>query len=400
MRLLGENQTQWRHLLTGLVALLISAVAALVAGVYLGTQRELLALIPALLILLPPSINMRGSISGVLASRLSSSMHLGGFSVNFSRTGLLGKNLRVTFAVTIIISFVLAVFAWMLGRFFGIEVLSPLDLVVISVISGMISGLIVMGVTLLIVMICFRKSIDLDMVAAPTVTTAGDLATLPILLITGLWAMELDPIIREYLFGGIAILLVIVAAYFLATSQSMKEIARELVPLLIVLSLVGTLAGVTYTLDLENLVTLPVFLILIPPFTGGCGSIAGILCSRLATGMHMGWIEPSVFPEKRVLSYFKENYIYAIVIFPVMALLASQVSGMMGLFCPPAVIIVLAILLAGLIVLTFTTVIAYSTAAVSFRYGLDPDNFGVPVITGVIDLIGAVVLVTTINILI
>ncbi len=257
-----------------------------------------------------------------------------------------------------------------------------------------------MGVTLLIVMVCYKKSIDLDMVAAPTVTTAGDLATLPILLITGIWAMQLDPVIREYLFGGIAILLVIVAAYFLATSQSMKEIARELVPLLIILSLVGTLAGVTYTLDLENLVSLPVFLILIPPFTGGCGSIAGILCSRLATGMHMGWIEPSVLPEKRVLPYFKENYLYAIVIFPVMALLASVVSGMMGLFCPPAVIIVLAILLAGLIVLTFTTVIAYSTATLSFRYGLDPDNFGVPVITSVIDLIGALVLVTTINILI
>jgi len=400
MRLLGENQTQWRHLLTGLVALLISAVAALVAGVYLGSQRELLALIPALLILLPPSINMRGSISGVLASRLSSSMHLGGFSVDFSGSGLLGKNLRVTFAVTVVISFVLAIFAWMLGGFFGIDVLSPLDLVVISVISGIVSGLIVMGVTLLIVMVCYKKSIDLDMVAAPTVTTAGDLATLPILLITGIWAMQLDPVIREYLFGGIAILLVIVAAYFLATSQSMKEIARELVPLLIILSLVGTLAGVTYTLDLENLVSLPVFLILIPPFTGGCGSIAGILCSRLATGMHMGWIEPSVLPEKRVLPYFKENYLYAIVIFPVMALLASVVSGMMGLFCPPAVIIVLAILLAGLIVLTFTTVIAYSTATLSFRYGLDPDNFGVPVITSVIDLIGALVLVTTINILI
>jgi len=43
--------------------------------------------------------------------------------------------------------------------------------------------------------------------------------------------------------------------------------------------------------------------------------------------------------------------------------------------------------------------VAYITASLSFRYGLDPDNFGIPVITSLIDLIGAAALVAMIDLL-
>jgi len=53
-----------RLFLTGLVALLISTGIAVVAGSYLSSIRDLLTLIPGLMVLVPPTINMRGSISG------------------------------------------------------------------------------------------------------------------------------------------------------------------------------------------------------------------------------------------------------------------------------------------------------------------------------------------------
>ncbi|HQP71774.1 MAG TPA: magnesium transporter MgtE, partial [Methanoculleus sp.] len=72
-----------RLILTGLCALLVSAAVSSVAGIYLGSVRENLLLIPGLMVLLPSIIHIRGSIAGVLASRLSSAMHLGEFSVDF-----------------------------------------------------------------------------------------------------------------------------------------------------------------------------------------------------------------------------------------------------------------------------------------------------------------------------
>ncbi len=64
--------SRYRLILTGLLALLVTTAAGSIAGIYLGSAADVLALIPGLMVLLPASIDMRGNISGVFASRLSS----------------------------------------------------------------------------------------------------------------------------------------------------------------------------------------------------------------------------------------------------------------------------------------------------------------------------------------
>jgi mgtE-like transporter len=39
------------------------------------------------------------------------------------------------------------------------------------------------------------------------------------------------------------------------------------------------------------------------------------------------------------------------------------------------------------------TAVAYSTAAASYRFGLDPDNEGIPIVTSAMDLLGLITLV-------
>lgn len=395
-----QISSQTRLFLTGFAALLVCAFAASAAGVYLGSVREVIALLPGLMVMVPPSINMRGSISGVLASRLSSSMHLGAFDVDFSRESVLGSNLRASFLTTVVIGFWLGLIVAGICAVFGIEGLGVADYVVISVVSGIVSGLIVMGITLVVVLLSYRYGLDLDMIAAPTVTTAGDIVTLPVLVVTTLFFATLAPTVLHILFGTVLILSAACLIYSVYLDEPVFEINREILPLLLFLSCIGTLAGLTYTLDLEQLIAFAVFLIIIPPFTGLCGSIAGILCSRLATGMHMGEIEVKVRPERIVLEQFGGSYLYALFVFPLIALIAQGASGLMGITSPglPALIAVCTI--SGMIVITIVNIIAYTTAGLSFRYGMDPDNFGIPVITSTIDLVGAAILVAVINILI
>jgi mgtE-like transporter len=45
-------------------------------------------------------------------------------------------------------------------------------------------------------------------------------------------------------------------------------------------------------------------------------------------------------------------------------------------------------LLAGLIALPITMVVAYYLAILTSRFGIDPDNQGVPIITSLMDLVG------------
>lgn len=388
-----------RLILTGLCALLVSAAVSSVAGIYLGSVRENLLLIPGLMVLLPSIIHIRGSIAGVLASRLSSAMHLGEFSVDFGEGSVLGDNIRVSFVVTILIAFVLGIFAYAASRIFGYPVIGVTDLVLISVVTGILAGTVVTGITLLIALASYRYGLDLDMIAAPTVTTFGDIITLPILMISAAFVMLLDPLARLIL-GGVAVGLTVAAIiYTLHRPEGIGPIVRENIGLLIPLSVIGTMAGLTYSSSLDILVTTAAFLILIPPFTGILGSIGGILGSRLSTGMHTGEINPTFIPEGNVAHHFIISYLYTLILLPLLALIAHSAAVLMGSNSPGPGMLVIISLAAGLIVMTLVIGVAYITASLSFRYGLDPDNFGIPVITSLIDLIGAAALVAMIDLL-
>lgn len=391
--------SQSRLILAGLGALLVSAVVSSIAGIYLGSVREVLALIPGLMVLLPSIIHIRGSIAGVFASRLSSAMHLGEFSIDFEEGSVLGDNIRASFVITILIALVIGIFSYMASRIFGYPVISILDLVLISVVTGIIAGAVVTGITLLIALASYRYGLDLDMIGAPTVTTSGDIITLPILVLSATFVMLLSPVMRMVL-GGIVVAATVAAiVYTRHRPEGIGPIVRENLFLLIPLSVLGTLAGLTYSLNLDALVAIAVFLILIPPFTGILGSIGGILGSRLSTGMHTGELNPSFLPERDVVHHFIISYLYTLILLPLLALIAHGAAVLMGLNSPGLGMLVIISLAAGLVVMTLVNGVAYITASLSFRYGLDPDNFGIPVITSLIDLIGAAALVTAIGLL-
>ena len=183
-RMIAGIARRYRDGLTGLVALLISTLLASVAGIYLGSVNDLLLLIPGLMILVPSSINMRGAIAGILSSRLASAMHLGAFDINYERGSVLGDNLQATFILTIFIGLIVGIIGYLIGEAAGLEIISVTEMILISVISGCFAGLIVTLITLLVSLGTYRYGLDLDMIGAPTVTTAGDVVTLPLLVIS------------------------------------------------------------------------------------------------------------------------------------------------------------------------------------------------------------------------
>lgn len=382
-----------QEFLTGLVTLLISVSLSFIAGIYLGVVNEVLLLIPGLMVLVTPSINMRGAIAGILTSRLSSSMHLGAFEVKFGRDTELGDNFRASLILTVIISVILAIFGKIICIVTGTEVIGVLDMLIISVISGTFAGLIVTVIGVVTSIICYRKSLNLDMVGAPVVTTFGDMMTLPFLVVTAVIVMNLPDNLKLV---AAAATLVIILWSLISTkfsTKTMMDVLKEGVPLLAPLSLLGILAGVLYTNDLDNLIAAAAVLILMAPFMNGCGSIGGILTSRVGTEMHMGLVSPDIFPERIVRTHFLENYLYALLILPLMGALSHYSSVLVGITTPGLIPMLLLSVIAGVIVITVMNILGYYTAVFSYRLGYDPDNFGVPVVTSSIDLVGATALI-------
>ncbi len=374
---------------TGLWTLLISVSLSFIAGIYLGSVSDVLILIPGLMVLVTPSINMRGAIAGILTSRLSSSMHLGAFETRFGRETELGDNLRASIILTIIISAGLAVFGKIICMATNTEVIGIFEMVIISVISGTLAGILVTLVGVVVSVICYRKGWNLDMIGAPAVTTIGDIVTLPFLVVTALIIMAL-PVTGKIILG-IIVLIVIVLAFvsYRRGTATMKDVLREGLPLLLPLSLLGIVAGVLYTSRLDSLVAAAAVLILMSPFMNGCGSIGGILTSRIGTEMHMGLIDARIFPQKVVWQHFAENYMYALFILPLMGILSHYAALLTGIATPGLLPMILLAAGAGLLVVTIMNLLGYYTAVITYRRGFDPDNFGVPVVTSSIDLVGA-----------
>ena len=118
------------------------------------------------------------------------------FKVPSSIRGVSGVEFRFRFLINVnkamaaalinstVISIIIAVIAYGVLHVLGFETIPVWALVVISLLAGMISGLILIGVMIVITFRGFRRGIDPDNLVGPLVTVTGDLFSIFALLFT------------------------------------------------------------------------------------------------------------------------------------------------------------------------------------------------------------------------
>ena len=377
----------------GLVALSVSSIGDLIAGLTLGSITHTLDQLPGLLVLVPAAIGMRGNIFGALGSRLGTAIHAGTFGLSRRRDTVVGQNVLASVALTLSISLALAFLAKAVAVAFSVpNTISVVDFVIISVVGGALSSVVVLLLTLAVAARSVSKGWDLDTVAAPLVTAAGDMVTLPSLFLA------------TYLvgLGWFSPLLALVTAALSAAALAqvlrmglplLRRIVRESLPVLLVAGTVDVLAGVTIEKRLESFLVFPGLLVLVPPFLEDTGALGGILSSRLSSKLHLGLIEPRNTPQKAARGDFLLTFLYAVPVFVLVALAADVAATVAGLQTPGAFRMVAVSLLGGFVATSCAVGIAYYGAIAAFRLGLDPDNHGIPLITSSMDLVGAFALI-------
>jgi mgtE-like transporter len=380
----------------GFIALLISSGGDLLAGLTLGSITGTLEALPGLLVLVPAAIGMRGNIFGALGSRLGTSIHAGTFRLSRRRDTIVGQNLAASVALSISISLALAFLAKAICVGFGLEnTISVADFVVISVIGGVLSSIVVLGITLGVAALSVRRGWDLDNVAAPIVTAAGDMVTLPALFLATFLVQV--PFVTPI----VAIICTIAGVGALAIALRSKlpvlhRIIRESVPILLIAGTVDIIAGLTIEKRFQSFLVYPALLVLVPPFLEDSGSLGGILSARIATKLHLGTLEPSRRPLRAVGDDVLLIYAYAVPVFLLLGISADIVSAVVGLKSPGSLDMIALSMIAGLIATTFAVVVGYYGAIVSYRMGLDPDSHGIPIVTSSLDLLGALSLILVI----
>ncbi|HEV8572828.1 MAG TPA: magnesium transporter [Actinomycetota bacterium] len=391
-RILAYWRAEQRTIIQGFVALLISSLGSLVAGMALGSITGTLDALPGLIVMIPAAIGMRGNIFGALGSRLGTSIHAGLYEPTRRREGILYQNIFAVTVLTFVISWLLGILARAISGVFGVESISALSFVVISIVGGVLSSIVVGGFTVALSIWAHRRGWDLDAVAAPLVTAAGDAVTIPSLFL----ATFLVGI--RWVTPALAAVLTLVTAYVAVRSlltdlPLAKRVLRESIPILAVAGAVDILAGLFVEVRLERFLVYPALLVLIPPFLEGAGALGGVLTSRLASKLHLGVMSPRGRPEAVALLDTSVVFLFALVNFSLTGIAADAAAGLLGLRSPGALTLMGITLLAGLMATVLTVVVAYYSAIATFRMGLDPDNHGIPMITSTMDLVGVVTIV-------
>src|SRR5438270_13204013 len=137
----------------------------------------------------------------------------------------------------------------------------------------------------------------MDKVAAPLVTAAGDMVTLPSLFLA---TFSVGPVLVTPILAGVtgAVAVAALVAAFRSGLPIALRILRESVPILLIAGLIDVVAGLTIEKRLNCFLAFPALLVLVPPFLVATGPGGGILSARLASKLHLGTIEPSNVPPR------------------------------------------------------------------------------------------------------
>jgi mgtE-like transporter len=144
----------------------------------------------------------------------------------------------------------------------------------------------------------------------------------------------------------------------------------------------------------ETLLTNPSLLTLLPLFSGESGSLISILGARLSSGLHSGLVEPFKKPEGEAVHNFIISFILAIIVFPLIGLLAEGSSFALGVVGVGFDKIVEISTLSGVILVAIMVIIVYYVSITSYNNNLDPDNIVIPISTSITDSISSLILIS------
>jgi mgtE-like transporter len=386
-RLYGYWRAERRTLRQGLVALALSTVAGFVAGLTLSGIGGTLQKLPGLLVLVPAAVGMRGTIFGAIGARLGTTNAAGTFEVTWRRDGVLYRNLYVAIVTTLSSALWLAVLSRMMSAVFGLPSISVWSLVTISVVGGALGSLLILGVTVSLSVLSYRRGWDLDSVSTPMVTALGDMVTIPTLFLATF--LVRNPTVNAVA-SGICLALALYATFrsYAVNDAVVRRIVLEMTFVILATPILDVFSGLLQEHRLSELLAVPAVLALIPPFVSQAGALGGIFSSRTSSKLQIGVITPRGRPEVPALIDAAGVMVLGAAVFTLIGGVAVGLSSLLGDVPPDPAAVIGATIVAGLVVTPITVVVSYYLAVITYRFGLDPDNQTVPIITSVMDLAG------------
>ena len=384
-------RAEQRTLRQGLVALAVSTLAGFVAGLTFAHVTGTLQELPGLIVLIPAAVGMKGTIFGAIGARLGTANVAGVLEPTLRRGSILHRNVYVAIVTTFSSSLWLAVLAKLATEAFGEESIAVWRLATVAIVGGAIGSALILMITIALSVLSYRRGWDLDSVSTPMVTALGDMTTLPSLFLAT-FLLDSNAVAVPAAVIAIAVALYATVRSYTVGDAAIRRIVIDMTAVILLTPILDVLAGTLLRAREDQLVAVPVLLAMIPPFVSQAGALGGIFASRIASKLQIGVITARGLPEMPAVVDASVVSALSVAVFGLIGVIAYALGVVTDLDGMPAFgSLVGGTLLSGLVIIPITLVASYYLAVGTYRFGLDPDDQSVPIITSVLDLAGVAV---------
>jgi len=375
-------------------------IAGIVAGTIVALQMNVFSVSQWSIAAYPAILSARGIIGGLLSGRLSTALHLGTISPR-----ILGntKDFHTLFDAVITLTFeisvVMSVFSMFFGTlFWGINPAVFTD-ILFAVLATMTLGLFIAFVTVTVSFTSFKRGLDPDVFLYPVVSAVSDV------LITLFYIFVLSLFFSSNPFGRWCIVflgsfLVILAFHSLlrnfrerAFTKTIKESFFTLIFVSLIVNITGTvLSRISASVARESEIY-----IVFPALMAVVGDVGAVVGSTATTKLAIGLLGASFADIKSHLKEISCTWAASLIMFVLFSFLALSIRGTLTLqsFLNFATLL----LITNLISASAIILISYAVAILTFKKGLDPDNFVIPIESSLADSITTTALFTALVLL-
>jgi mgtE-like transporter len=356
-------------------------VAGLLAGFLVAYQLGVFRLSPWALALYPTLISTR-VISGLLSGRLSTALHLGTIYPRFSgNTKSFYKLIDAIIVLTLVTSLTVSLISLFFGYLLWGITLADFSAIVSVMVATLAIGLLFSLVTIKVAFVSFKRGLDPDIVVYPIISTAVSI------FITLCYIGVLNLFFFLPYLGRLAILAigfthVFLVLYLISQDKQepefLKTISESLIMLLFV-SIMVTLTGTIFKGISNFAENRKEIYTIYPALINMVSNVGSVVGSTANTKLALGLLTPSFSSIKNHTKNITSAWVASFLIFTVLALISLAVNRVFSLSSVLNFMVI--IWLSNVIAVIGIALLSYGVSILTFKRGLDPDNFVIPVET-------------------
>ena len=374
-------------------------IGGILAGFIVASQLNIFRspLFPWAIALYPAVLSAKGMINGLFSGRLSTALHVGTIYPRlFGNTKSFYKLFEAIIVITLEASVAMSAVSVVFGSlFWGITFADFSDILMV-VVATMTLGLTVSLFTIAVAFVTFKKGLDPDVIAYPIMSTVMDI------VVTIFYVLMLNLFFFFGSFGKYAVafvgfLHVILMLYILPRNIHEEEFVKTIKESFFTVMFVAFIVNVTGTV-LKSISEKVIvenrreIYTVYPALIDTVGSVGSVVGSTATTKLALGLLKPSFHAIRNHATRISASWTASIIMFIVYSILSLLTQGTFALHAFLSFIVLL--LTTNIIAVSAIVLISYAVAILTFKNGLDPDNFVIPIESSLADSITTIALLT------